>query len=155
VKAERFSYRPRSTIFVVDSTIEIVEAAVMRRQQTRPTPAEVEVLTVLWELGPSTVREVHARLGKEKSVGYTGVLKLLQNMFAKGLVIRREEERAHVYDVRESAKTKRQLLNDLTRRVFGGSASQLMLHLLEDEIATPEEVAEIRKMLASHNGKSK
>ncbi len=83
------------------------------------------------------------------------MLKLLQNMFAKGLVHRREDGRAHIYDVRESAKTKRRLLRDLMQGVFGGSASQLMLHLLEDDIATAEEIDEIKKMLAARRRKSK
>jgi len=125
------------------------------KQAEKPTPAEVEILTILWERGPSTVREVHAQLQNEKSVGYTGVLKLLQNMFAKGLVRRREEGRAHIYDVRESAKTKRRLLKDLMQGVFGGSASQLMLHLLEDDIASAEDIAEIKKMLAAHRRRPK
>ena len=125
------------------------------KQPEKPTPAEVEILTILWRRGPSTVRDVHRQLERERSVGYTGVLKLLQNMFAKGLVRRREDERAHIYDVRESAKTKRRLLKDLMHGVFGGSASQLMLHLLEDDIASPEDIAEIKKMLTSRRRKSK
>ena len=127
----------------------------LRKPSIKPTPAEVEILTLLWERGPSTVREVHGRLEQEKPIGYTGVLKLLQNMFAKGLVSRREEQRAHIYDARESERTKRQLLSDLTQQLFGGSASQLMLHLLQDKITSPEEIAEIQKMLAAHRRKSK
>ena len=122
---------------------------------SKPTPTEVEILGILWGFGPSTVREVHERLGAERSIGYTGVLKLLQNMFAKGLVRRNQDARAHVYEAREPAQTKRQLLGDLMQRVFGGSASQLVLHLLEDEIASPEEIEEIRRMLAAHRRRSK
>ena len=122
---------------------------------SKPTPTEVEILGILWGFGPSTVREVHERLGPERSIGYTGVLKLLQNMFAKGLVRRDQDARAHVYEAREPAQTKRQLLGDLMQRVFGGSASQLVLHLLEDEIASPEEIEEIRRMLAAHRRRSK
>jgi predicted transcriptional regulator len=87
--------------------------------------------------------------------GYTGVLKLLQNMFAKGLVRRTAKDNAHIYEASEPARMKRQLLGDLVRRVFAGSASQLVLHLLEDEKASPEEIAEIRRMLAAHKGRSK
>ncbi len=75
-----------------------------RKQSIKPTPAEVEILTVLWERGPSKLREVHERLEQEKPIGYTGVLKLLQNMLAKGLVSHREEQRAHIYDARESTR---------------------------------------------------
>ena len=126
-----------------------------RKPSSKPTPTEVEILGILWEHGPSTVRAVYERLGAERSIGYTGVLKLLQNMFAKGLVRRDLNERAHVYEAREPTQTKRQLLRDLMRRVFGGSASQLVLHLLEDEVASPQEIEEIRKLLAAHRRRSK
>ncbi len=121
----------------------------------KPTGAEVEILSVLWDRGPSTVREVHDRLGTERSVGYTGVLKLLQNMHAKGLVLRNQDGQAHIYEAREPARMKRQLLGDLVQRVFAGSASQMVLHLLEDEKATPEEIEEIRQMLAKHKRRPK
>jgi BlaI family penicillinase repressor len=102
------------------------------------------------------VREVHERLGHDRSVGYTGALKLLQNMHAKGLVHRNQGQgQAHVYEAREPASMKRQLLGELIARVFSGSASQLVLHLLEDEKASPEEIEEIRQMLAKHKGRSK
>lgn len=126
-----------------------------KKPATKPTQAEVEILGILWERGPSTVREVHERFGAERSVGYTGVLKLLQNMHAKGLVARNQDGQAHVYEAREPARMKRQLLGELVSRVFGGSASQLVLHLLEDEKASPEEIEEIRQMLAKHQRRSK
>src|SRR5204863_1834190 len=119
----------KDTIFFVDSTIKIVEACGMaKKATTKPTPAEVEILGILWAQGPATVREVHERLGT--AAGYTGVLKLLQNMHAKGLVQRNQAGQAHVYEAREPARMKRQLLGDLVQRVFAGSASQLVLHLL-------------------------
>lgn len=121
----------------------------------KPTPAEVEILGILFERGPSTVRDVHERLGADRAVGYTGVLKLLQNMHAKGLVARSQDGQAHVYEAREPARMKRQLVGDLMSRVFAGSASQLVLHLLEDEKASPREIEEIRQMLAKHKGKPK
>jgi predicted transcriptional regulator len=126
-----------------------------RKPSARPTPTEVEILGILWEHGPATVREVHERLGAARGIGYTGALKLLQNLFAKGLVQRKEDEHAHIYEAREPAKIKRQLLGDLVRKVFAGSASQLVLHLLEDEWASPEDIEEIRKMLATHRRRSK
>ena len=126
-----------------------------KKAASKPTPAEVEILGILFERGPSTVRDVHERLGADRAVGYTGVLKLLQNMHAKGLVARNQEGQAHVYEAREPARMKRQLLGDLVARVFAGSASQLVLHLLEDEKASPQEIDEIRQMLAKHKGKSK
>ena len=126
-----------------------------QKTTSKPTPAEVEILGILWDRGPSTVREVHELLGADRSVGYTGALKLLQNMHAKGLVARNQEGQAHVYEAREPARMKRQLLGDLVSRVFAGSASQLVLHLLEDEKATPAEIEEIRQMLAEHQRRSK
>jgi BlaI family penicillinase repressor len=145
-----------ATIFLVDSTIKVVEAVDMTKKPvTKPTPAEVEILGILFDRGPSTVRELHERLGAERSVGYTGVLKLLQNMHAKGLVQRNQDGQAHVYEAREPARMKRQLLGDLVSRVFAGSASQLVLHLLDDEKASPQEIEEIRQMLTKHKGRSK
>jgi BlaI family transcriptional regulator, penicillinase repressor len=121
-----------------------------RKPSSKPTPTEVEILGILWEHGPATVREIHERVGAKRGIGYTGVLKLLQNLFAKGLVRRNQDEHAHIYEARESARIKRQLLSDLMRQVFAGSASQLILHLLEDDSASPEDIEEIRKMVAAH-----
>lgn len=126
-----------------------------RKPTTKPTPAEVEILGILFDRGPSTVREVHERLGADRSVGYTGVLKLLQNMHAKRLVARHQDGQAHIYEAREPVRVKRQLLGELVNRVFAGSASQLVLHLLEDEKSTPEEIEHIRQMLAAHQRRSK
>ena len=126
-----------------------------KKPAAKPTPAEVEILGILWTHGPSTVREVHERLGSDRSVGYTGALKLMQNMNAKGLVNRNQHGQGHVYEAREPARMKRQLLGEMVQRVFSGSASQLVLHLLEDEKASPEEIEQIRQMLADHRRKSK
>jgi BlaI family penicillinase repressor len=126
-----------------------------RKSAKTPTPAEIDILGILFASGPSTVREVHERLGAERPVGYTGALKLLQNMYAKGLVSRSQDGQAHVYEAREPARMKRQLLGDLVSRVFAGSASQLVLHLLEDEKASPADIEEIRQMLAKHQRRSK
>ena len=125
-----------------------------KKTTTKPTPAEVEILGILWDHGPATVREIHAGLGADR-LGYTGALKLLQNMHAKGLVNRNQDGQAHIYEAREPARMKRQLLGDLVQRVFAGSASQLVLHLLEDEKATQEEIEEIRQMLAEHKRRRK
>jgi BlaI family penicillinase repressor len=124
-----------------------------KKPVAKPTPAEVDILGILFASGPSTVREVHERLGT--AVGYTGILKLLQNMHAKGLVQRSQDGQAHIYEAREPARMKRQLLGELVQRVFAGSASQLVLHLLEDEKASPADIEEIRQMLAKHQRTSK
>ena len=94
-------------------------------------------------------------LAEDLVLGRPGVLKLLQNMHAKGLVDRRQDGQAHIYDAREPARMKRQLLGDLVQRVFAGSASQMVLHLLEDDKAKPEEIEEIRQMLAKHKRRPK
>jgi BlaI family penicillinase repressor len=115
----------------------------------RPTDAELEILGVLWELGPSTVRDVHMVLERKREIGYTTVLKLMQIMAAKGLVKRDETARAHVYKARVAQEqTQRQLVNHLLDRAFGGSATKLMMQALAGRKATAGEIAEIRQMLA-------
>jgi len=114
----------------------------------KPTASELEILRVLWSRGPSTVREVHDTLSEKKAQGYTTVLKLLQIMTSKGLVRRNEMQRAHVYEACLPAEqTKRQLAGDMLQRVFEGSASQLIMHALAGNKASPEEIEEIRRLL--------
>ena len=114
----------------------------------KPTAGELEILRVLWDRGPSTVREIHDTLGQSKEVGYTTVLKLLQIMTAKGTVRRNEEQRAHIYEACQPAeKTKRDLAGDVLQRVFGGSASQLMMHALEGRRTSRHELEELRRLL--------
>ena len=126
-------------------------AAWPENPQASPLPAEVEILSILFGIAaPRPCAKSHEHLGADRPVGYTGALKLLQNMHAKGLVNRHQDGQAHVYEAREPARMKRQLLDELVSRVFAGSASQLVLHLLEDEKATPKEIEEIRQMLADH-----
>jgi predicted transcriptional regulator len=115
----------------------------------RPTDAELAILRVLWERGPSTVRQVHevlvARVGQ---TAYTTALKLLQIMTEKGLVRRDDTDRTHVFTPRLSEEqTQRQLVRDLLDRAFGGSASKLVMQALNARRATPEELAEIRKLI--------
>jgi BlaI family penicillinase repressor len=122
-----------------------------RREQTpMPTGAELAILQVLWDRGPSTVREVHDALYSRDGAGYTTALKLLQVMHAKGLVARDDSERAHVFRPLASREnTQKRFLSDLTQRLFGGSASQLVLHALgDDPPASAAELAEIRSLLA-------
>ncbi|HEY0170602.1 MAG TPA: BlaI/MecI/CopY family transcriptional regulator [Pyrinomonadaceae bacterium] len=114
----------------------------------RPTDAELEILKVLWRRGPSTVREVFETLGENKTTGYTTVLKTMQIMAEKGLVVRDESERAHRYEpaARED-ETQRRLVGDLLRKAFDGSAKNLVLQALSTERATAGELDEIRRML--------
>ena len=120
---------------------------------TRPTPAELEILRVLWQRGPSTVREVHTTLVIGRPTGYTTVLKMLQIMTDKDLVSRDESQRAHVYSARlPEAQTQRQLVRDLLERAFDGSAMKLVMHALADRKASPEEIARIRQLLDEMEG---
>ena len=119
----------------------------------RPTDAELEILRVLWDLGPSTVREVADQLGKTRDVGYTTVLKLLQIMFEKGRVLRDESKRSHVYWAKDRKETtQRQLVSDLIARAFEGAREKLILQALSTKRASKEELAEIRRMLDELEG---
>src|SRR5689334_15754194 len=117
----------------------------------KPTDAELAILRVLWARGPSTVREVAEALGREGA--YTTVLKLLQIMTDKRLVHRDDTERSHVYEaVYSQDQTQKQLVADLLQRAFDGSAAKLVLQALAAGKASPDEIAEIRKLLDSHRG---
>lgn len=114
----------------------------------RPTDAELEILRVLWEKGPCTVREVHEELNKNKNTGYTTVLKLMQIMSEKRLVRRDEDQRAHVYQAMLPQKaTQGQLVRDLVERAFSGSAAGLVMQALASKPATREELKQIRQLL--------
>src|ERR687896_1636602 len=114
----------------------------------RPTDSELAILRVLWERGPSTVRQVHESLSRERPSAYTTALKMLQIMTEKGLVRRDESDRTHIYQARLSEEqTQRQLVRDLLDRAFGGSASKLVMQALAARRATPEELVEIRKLI--------
>ncbi|MFG0318743.1 MAG: BlaI/MecI/CopY family transcriptional regulator [Planctomycetota bacterium JB042] len=119
-----------------------------RREQRRPTDAELEILRVLWEGGPSTVREVHRTLEERRGTGYTTVLKLMQIMTEKGLVERDASVRPQVYRASRSARqTQQRLVGDLLDRVFDGSPGELVLRALSSRKTTPEERERIRRML--------
>lgn len=122
----------------------------MKTKETiRPTEGELEILSVLWERESATVREVYEAISVERAMVYTGVLKLMQIMADKGLVIRDESARAHVYRAAvKKDETERRFVRDLSRRLFAGSSAQLALRALEMEPASEEEVVEIRKLLA-------
>jgi predicted transcriptional regulator len=125
----------------------------MTREPPRPTPAELEILAALWELGPSTVREVQEELDRRRPTGYTTVLKLLQIMTEKGLVRRDATERAHRYAPKlPRERTEQQIVGDLVDRAFGGSASRLVLRALSSRSATPEELERIRTLLDEIEG---
>src|SRR6188508_242900 len=116
-----------------------------RATAPRPTDAELAILRILWDRGPSTVRQVHDVLALERQAAYTTALKLLQIMTEKGLVERDERDRTHIYRARLSEETtQRQLVRDLVDRAFAGSASKLVMQALATRRASAEELKTIR-----------
>jgi predicted transcriptional regulator len=121
---------------------------VKRRETPKPTESELELLGILWERGPVTVRELFEAVNLGRPVVYTGVLKLLQIMTEKGLVERDERGRAHVYRAAVSqADTERRFLQELSEKFFAGSAAQLALRALQLEVASEEELEAIRQLI--------
>ncbi len=119
-----------------------------------PTDAELDILAVLWKLGPSTVREVYDALGKD--CGYTTVLKHMQVMLEKGLLVRNERYRSHLYEAGiPQETTQKELAGDLLRRAFGGSAASLMLGALKAQPASEQDLAEIRRVLKDFEKREK
>jgi BlaI family transcriptional regulator, penicillinase repressor len=121
----------------------------------KPTESELELLRILWTLESATVREIHDALNKERASGYTTTLKLLQIMTAKGLVIRDEANRAHVYRaVISQDAMQSKILRDISLRLFSGSAAQLAMHALAMEPASETELDEIRTLIESKRNSS-
>lgn len=126
------------------------------RPLPRPTDAELEILTVLWSRGATTVREVHETIAARKPTQYTTVLKTLQIMAEKGLVHRDEKQRAHIYDAAKPREwTQQQLAGDLLQRAFNGSARSLMLGALSARKASKAELAEMRRVLDEYEAGAK
>jgi len=120
----------------------------MAKLLPRPTDAELAILRVLWDEGPTTVRRVHEAMAGDRETGYTTTLKLMQIMAEKGLVTRDESSRTHVYAARVSRdRTQRQLVNDLIDRAFGGSAAALVLQALSAQPTSERELGDIRRLI--------
>lgn len=115
----------------------------------RPTDSELEILSVLWEKGPSTVREVHDVLSQTKDAGYTTTLKLMQIMHEKSLLHRDASSKTHIYTAAVSQeKTQQQMLEKMIDTVFGGSASQLVMQALGQHSSDKDEINKIKAYLA-------
>jgi len=128
----------------------------MPTQTPRPTDAELSILRVLWEAGPRSVRELQHLMNENRPTGYTTVLKMLQIMTEKGLVVRDESVRPQIYRPRFSrVQTQRRLLTDLLQRAFGGSVRELVLQALATRKSSPEELANIEELLDRLEGESK
>jgi len=125
-----------------------------RKKSIHPTERELEILRVLWQRGPSTVREVNEALSIKGAIGYTTTLKFMQIMTEKGLLQRDESDRRHIYRAKAGEeKTQRQLVSDLIEKAFGGSARKLVMQAISGRKLTKKELAEIKKMLDEMGGK--
>lgn len=119
----------------------------------KPTESELEVLQVLWEFGPSTVRFINDRLNLNKKVGYTTTLKIMQIMTEKGILSRNTESRTHVYSSQISQdEAQQQMLDKLLKSVFGGSAKNLVIQALGNHKSTKTELEEIKKLIRDLEG---
>jgi BlaI family penicillinase repressor len=122
----------------------------------RPTDAELEILTVLWSRGATTVRDVHETIASRRPTQYTTVLKQMQVMAEKGLVRRDEKQRAHIYEAaRPREWTQKQLAGDILQRAFNGSARSLLMGALSSKKASKQELADLRALLDEYEGRTR
>ncbi|HSG68063.1 MAG TPA: BlaI/MecI/CopY family transcriptional regulator [Bacteroidales bacterium] len=120
----------------------------MSKQKNKPTEAELDILTILWEQGPCSVRYVNDKLNMTRRVGYTTTLKQLQIMHEKGLVSRNTDGRTHIYEAgRDKEETQKQLLDRLLNTAFGGSASKLVMQVLGSHRSSAGELKEIKALI--------
>ena len=119
-----------------------------KKAKQQPTEREVEILKILWDNGPSTVRQVNEAMNKFETIGYTTTLKLMQIMAEKGLLVRDESKFKHVYKPAASEeKTQNQLVNNLLEKVFSGSAEKLVMRALSAKNISSKELKRIKKMI--------
>ncbi len=122
----------------------------------RPTDAELEILAALWSIGPATVRDVYNEISRRRTVQYSTVLKFMQIMTEKRLVLRDETLRAHVYKPAQPREwTQQQLAGDLLTRAFSGSAKALLMGALSARKASQKELAELRSLLDEYRPEEK
>jgi len=124
-----------------------------RYPSSRPTDVELQILDVLWQRGPSTVRQVHEVLAAQRETGYSTTLKMIQVMREKGLVVRDESVRPQLYRAAESKRaTQLQMLDDLSQKAFGGSAKKLVMRMLSAQRVSVEELAEMQRLIEEAKG---
>jgi len=122
----------------------------------QPTESELEILHILWENGPSTVRLVNDRLNEKRIVGYTTTLKIMQIMAEKGILTRRKKDRTHIYTpVLKEGETQSLLLKKLLKIAFGGSAGKLVMQALGNNKTSAEELKEIKEIIKNLEKKQK
>ncbi|HCM76347.1 MAG TPA: transcriptional regulator [Cytophagales bacterium] len=120
----------------------------LKKSTVKPTEKELEILHVLWENGPCSVKQVHESMGGDEKNGYTTILKFLQIMFEKDIVSRQKSGKLHVYKaIATKENTKQQAVEKIINTVFSGSASQLVMSALGNGNSSKEELREIRKYL--------
>lgn len=120
----------------------------MAKKKFNPTESELEILQVLWASGPSSVRQVNERLNEKREVGYTTTLKIMQIMTDKGLVTRDTKTRTHIYySAVKEGETQRSLLNNFIQKTYRGSSMRLVMQALGQQNATPDEIAELKKLI--------
>ncbi len=128
----------------------------MRTKLPRPTDAELEILTVLWSIGPATVRQVYDVIRRRRPAQYSTILKFMQIMADKRLVRRDETKRAHIYEPAKPREwTQKQLASDLLERAFSGSAKALLMGALSARRASQEELAKMRRLLDEYREEEK
>ncbi len=128
----------------------------MKKSAIKPTESELEILQILWESGPSTVRFINDRLNLSKKVGYTTTLKIMQIMAEKGILSRNTESRTHIYSSNISQDdAQQQMLDKLLKTVFGGSAKKLVIQALGNHKSTQTELEEIKKLINDLEGGEK
>ena len=119
-----------------------------REKAPGPTERELAILKILWESGPSTVREINEQMNQQQKTGYTTTLKLMQIMVEKGILLRDKSDFRHVYKPAFSEeKTQKQLVGSLLERAFSGSAEKLVMRALSAKKVSAEELKKIRKIL--------
>jgi len=124
-----------------------------RYPSSQPTDVELQILAVLWEQGPSTVRQVHDALAAQRDTGYSTTLKMIQVMREKGLVVRDDSVRPQLYSAAETkTQTQLQMLDDLAQKAFGGSAKKLVMRMLSAHRVSAEELAEMQRLIEKAKG---
>ena len=124
-----------------------------RRKTARPTDRELTILRILWDKGPSTVRQVNEAMSRDENTGYTTTLKLMQIMTEKGLLLRDDSQFKHVYrPALTEEKAQKQLVGDLLEKAFSGSAEKLVMRALSAKKVSAKELASIKKMLDDFEG---
>lgn len=119
-----------------------------RPASSQPTEVELQILRILWELGPSTVRDIHNRMTLSKDTGYSTTVKMLSVMLEKGLAKRDDSVRPQVYRAASTqARTQKKMLNEMIQKVYDGSAKSLVLQALSSTKASKQDLDEIRKLL--------